>query len=41
MGLGPAVLNGGNNVDVETGTKDMPVGEPGELILHGPTVMYS
>ncbi len=26
-------------VDVETGTQDMPIGEPGELILRGPTVM--
>jgi long-chain acyl-CoA synthetase len=26
-------------VDMETGTKDMPVGESGELVLNGPTVM--
>jgi long-chain acyl-CoA synthetase len=26
-------------VDVETGTKEMPVGEPGELIIRGPQVM--
>jgi len=26
-------------VDVETGTQDMPIGEPGELILRGPTIM--
>ncbi|MFX0201125.1 MAG: AMP-binding protein, partial [Candidatus Hodarchaeota archaeon] len=26
-------------VDVETGTKDMPLGEPGELIIKGPQLM--
>ncbi|MCX7816187.1 MAG: long-chain fatty acid--CoA ligase [Syntrophales bacterium] len=26
-------------VDIETGTRDMPVGEPGELIIKGPQVM--
>lgn len=26
-------------VDVETGLKEMPIGEPGELIVNGPTVM--
>jgi long-chain acyl-CoA synthetase len=26
-------------VDVETGTREMPVGEPGELVIHGPQVM--
>jgi len=26
-------------VDLETGTKEMPVGEPGELIAKGPTIM--
>jgi len=26
-------------VDVDTGTRDMPVGEPGELMIHGPQVM--
>ncbi len=26
-------------VDIETGTKDMPLGEPGEIIAKGPTIM--
>lgn len=26
-------------VDAETGTKDVPLGEPGEIIVHGPQVM--
>ncbi len=26
-------------VDVETGTKEMPIGEPGELIIRGPQIM--
>jgi len=26
-------------VDVETGTQEMPLGEPGEIIVHGPQVM--
>ncbi|MBC7173552.1 MAG: AMP-binding protein, partial [Polyangiaceae bacterium] len=26
-------------VDAETGTKDLPLGEPGEIIVHGPQVM--
>lgn len=26
-------------VDVETGTREMPIGEPGEIIAHGPQIM--